>query len=62
MKKKIQIDFDNIIKNKDELIHQLESLKEEAIYMLRNPFHDEVFQKDLHALRIAISIIEGIDL
>ena len=60
--KKILINFDNVIKNKDELIHQLESLKEEAIYMLRNPYHDEVFLKDLHALRIAISIIGGLDI
>lgn len=55
-----KIEFDNIIKNKDDLINQLESLKDEAIYMLKNPYHDEVFQKDLHALKIAISIIEGV--
>ena len=52
------IEYDNIIKNKDELIEQLESLKEEAIYMLKNPYHDEVFQKDLHALRIVINYIK----
>lgn len=51
------IEYDNIIKNKDDLIKQLESLKEEAIYMLKNPNHDEVFQKDLHALRIVIKLI-----
>lgn len=49
---------DNIIKSKEDLIKQLESLKEEAIYMLKNPYHDEVFQKDLHALRIIINIIQ----
>lgn len=54
------IEYDNIIKNKDELIKQLESLKDEAIYMLKNPFHDEVFQKDLHALRIVINYIKEV--
>lgn len=52
------IEYDNIIKNKDDLLKQLESLKEEAIYMLKNPFHDEVFQRDLHALRIVINFIK----
>lgn len=52
------IEYDNIIKNKDELLKQLNSLKEEAIYMLKNPNHDEVFQKDLHALRIVINFIK----
>lgn len=52
------IEYDNIIKNKDDLIKQLESLKDEAIYMLKNPYHDEVFQKDLHALRIVINFIK----
>ena len=51
------IEYDNIIKNKDDLISQLESLKDEAIYMLKNPNHDEVFQRDLHALRIVIKLI-----
>ena len=52
------IEYDNIIKNKDDLISQLESLKDEAIYMLKNPNHDEVFQRDLHALRIVINFIK----
>ena len=52
------IEYDNIIKNKDDLIKQLESLKEEAIYMLKNPYHDEIFQRDLHALRIVINFIK----
>ena len=55
------IEYDNIIKNKDDLIKQLESLKDEAIYMLKNPYHDEVFQKDLHALRIVINFINEIE-
>ena len=50
--------YDNIIKNKSELLKQLESLKEEAIYMLKNPYHDEVFVKDLHALRIVIRMVK----
>ena len=57
MKCDSMIEYDNIIKNKDELIKQLESLKDEAIYMLKNPYHDEVFQRDLHALRIVINFI-----
>ena len=52
------IEYDNIIKNKDDLIKQLESLKDEAIYMLKNPYHDEIFQRDLHALRIVINFIK----
>ena len=52
------IEYDNIIKNKDDLIKQLESLKDEAIYMLKNPSHEEVFQKDLHALSIVINFIK----
>ena len=56
-----KIDYDNIIKNKDDLIKQLESLKEEAIYMLKNPFHDEVFQKDLHALRIVLNLLRNME-
>ena len=52
------IEYDNIIKNKDDLISQLESLKEEAIYMLKNPNHDEVFLRDLHALIIVINYIK----
>ena len=56
----MNIEYDNIIKDKNELIKQLESLKEEAIYMLRNPFHDEVFQKDLHALNIVLHMLEGV--
>lgn len=54
------IEYDNIIKNKDDLISQLESLKDEAIYMLKNPYHDEVFQRDLHALRIVINFIKDL--
>ena len=55
------IEYDNIIKDKAELIKQLESLEEEAIYMLKNPNHDEIFQKDLHALRIVIRHIKSLE-
>ena len=55
-----KIEYDNIITNKDDLINQLESLKEEAIYMLKNPYHDEIFQKDLHALKIVIDLLKCI--
>ena len=58
-KRKNNIEYDNIIQNNEDLISQLESLKEEAIYMLKNPNHDEVFQKDLHALRIVINMLGG---
>ena len=52
-----KLEFDNIIKNKNELIAQLESLKEEAVVMLRGT-HEEIFQKDLHALRIILRALE----
>ena len=57
-KSKNNIEYDNIIESRDDLIRQLESLKE-AIYMLKNPNHDEVFQRDLHALRIVINMLRG---
>ena len=58
------LEYDNIIKNKDELIKQLESLKDEAIYMLKSPVNsdeDNIFQKDLHALRIVINYIKEVN-
>ena len=57
------LEYDNIIKNKDELIKQLESLKDEAIYMLKSPVNsdeDNIFQKDLHAIRIVINYIKEV--
>lgn len=57
------IEYDNIIKDKAELIKQLESLKQDAIENVRSmPTDDlkEVFQKDLHALRIVISHIKAL--
>lgn len=52
------LEFDNHIQNIDELIKQLESLKEEAIYMMRAPHSDEVFKKDFHALKITIRYLK----
>ena len=60
MKELKNIEFDNHITNIDELIHQLESLKDEAIYMMRNPNHDEIFIKDFHALSIVIRFLEEV--
>ena len=53
---KNNFDFDNFIKNKDELIEQLESLKEEAKYMMKC---DIIFQKDFHALKIVINYLKN---
>ena len=54
----VQLEYDNIIHNKDELLKQLESLKQESIIMLRSMMDCDVFQKDLHALRIVIKYIK----
>lgn len=57
------IEYDNIIKDKAELIKQLESLKQDALENVRSmPTDDlkEVFQKDLHALRIVIRHIKSL--
>lgn len=60
MKELKKIEFDNHITNIDELIQQLESLKDEAIYMMRTPNVDEVFSKDFHALSIVIRFLEEV--
>ena len=54
------IEYDNIIKNKDELIQQLEALKRDAIDNFRATPNDlkVVFQKDMHALRIVINFVK----
>ena len=57
------IEYDNIIKDKAELIKQLESLKQDALENVRSmPTDDlkEVFKKDLHALRIVIRHIKSL--
>ena len=61
MKKTFRIEFDNHISNMQELIKQLESLKEEAIYMMKAPYHDEVFIKDFHALKITINFLKEVE-
>lgn len=56
------IEYDNIIKDKRDLMNQLESLKRDAIENMRAMPDDskEIFQRDLHALRIAITALGGI--
>lgn len=57
------IEYDNIIKDKEELIKQLESLKQDALENMRSMPTDDlkaVFQKDLHALRIVIRHIKSL--
>ena len=46
-----EIEFDNHIKNIDDLIKQLESLKQEAKVMFTS---DQIFRDDFHALKIAV--------
>lgn len=55
------LEFDNHISNIQELIKQLESLKDEALYMMKAPYHDEVFIKDFHALKITINFLKEIE-
>ena len=57
------IEYDNIIKDKAELIKQLNSLKADALENMRSMPTDDlkaVFQKDLHALRIVIRHIKSL--
>lgn len=50
--------YDNHINNKEELIRQLKSLKQEAFYMMRSPINErDIFVKDFHALSIVISFL-----
>lgn len=60
MQMKLELEYDDIIKNKKELIEQLESLKEDAIWHMQSTVDDlnEVFKRDLHALKIAIRVIK----
>lgn len=57
MTKKQQPEFDNHINNLEELIQQLESLKQDA---RSNMPQDEVFVKDYHALRITINYLREV--
>ena len=45
---------DGVINNYDELVNQLESLKEESKIMMTQG--EEIFKRDFHALKIAIQI------
>ena len=56
--KKLKIDYDQIIQNKDDLLKQLHSLLKESTYMM---CYDEVFIKEVHALRIAIRVLEELE-
>ena len=54
-----KIEYDNIIKNKTQLLKQLKDLKKDAIYSMRaSEFMFDVYQKDVHALGIAIRYIK----
>lgn len=57
------IEYDNIIKDKAELIKQLESLKQDALLNMREMPYDlkEIYQKDAHALRIVINHIKSLE-
>lgn len=50
---------DFIIQNKEDLLNQLESLKDEAQLEIRSPMKIGVFYKDFNALSIAIDIIKN---
>lgn len=45
---------DGVINSYDELVNQLESLKEESKIMMTQG--EEIFKRDFHALKIAIQI------
>ncbi len=57
------IEYDNIIKNKDDLLYQLNSLKQDALENFREMPNDlkTIFQRDLHALRIVIRLIKDVE-
>lgn len=57
-----KLEFDNHIKDKEELIKQLKSLKDEAFYMMRQPMKDkDIFIKDFYALKIVINYLKEIE-
>lgn len=47
---------DGVINSYDELVNQLESLKEESKIMMTQG--EEIFKRDFHALKIAIQICD----
>ena len=50
---------DYIIKTREELINQLESLKQEA-RLNTKPFKEPIFYKDYNALSVAIDVLKKI--
>lgn len=57
--KKIIIEYNNIIKNKQELLDQIKSLQQEALYMMKGTCgREEIFKKDFKALMIIKDVIE----
>lgn len=48
------------IQNISELIEQLESLKEEASYMMRGSLREKVFYRDFNALKIILKMLKGV--
>lgn len=60
----VPIDFresdKGIIHNKEELIKQLESLREDAKFNMHNELHEIIFYRDFNALTVAINIIKEI--
>ena len=50
---------DYIIKTREELINQLESLKQEA-RLNTKPFKEPIFYKDYNALSVAINVLKKI--
>lgn len=49
---------DGVINSYDELVNQLESLKEEAKIMMVQG--EEIFKRDFHALKIAIQMVKDL--
>lgn len=62
LKLKLQEVIDNQTKIKDiqELKDQLDSLKEEALYMMRGTNGEEIFVKDFYALKIILILLEEV--
>lgn len=50
-----------LIHNKEELIKQLESLREDAKFNMHNELHEIIFYRDFNALTVAINIIKELD-
>lgn len=55
--KRPELEFNNHIKNIDDLIKQLESLKKESRLMYTT---DRIFRDDFHALKIAVRYFKNL--